>query len=663
MRKFIIYALLLISVVVTADLYGQYNKIYFYNMGRTYIMSGHYEDAIEMLNVMLKADDDAHEGYFLRGVAKYNLDDLLGAEMDFTKAIESNPVFTRAYQYRAITRSRMANYDDALKDYREAIALRPDITDSYYSRGITLLLNNQFQEAIYDFDIFIKQYSMICDAYINRGTAYLMLEDTVKAYEDFNRAIVTNRENPNGYSRLGSLYIAQHRYSEAIEELSMALKYDPDHIQSLFSRAISYSYENRPVEAVADFSAIIKLDSTLSLAYFNRALVRSQMGDYNNALTDYDNVIHYSPQNVLVYYNRAALNHRLGDLDGALYDYSKAIELYPDFANAYLGRSNIKYLLSDLSGSQSDKRIAEQKIAEYRSKLNDSTFSIYADTSRHFNQLLSFDNSGGFKNLSSKQSDIAMLPMFKFVPMAADTTLIADHYRYYREDAESFMADIERTDYDYTIDVSMVSGEGTMSLEQIYALDDLVGDEINHYVEPSWQQLFKRGMTQAIIKQYTSAINLYTRAIDLAPSNPFLYINRSTTRAEMIEFVSTIDNRYHRLTIDEDPVNRLKENNSHTYDYSEAIKDIDRAIELYPDYAYAYYNRANLYCLSGHTTEAIEDYTKAIELNVYFAEAYYNRGLLQIYLKDSYKGCLDVSKAGELGISQAYEVLKIYTEK
>ena len=77
--------------------------------------------------MLLRFDEDAYEGYFLRGIAKYNLDDLLGADADFSAAIEKNPVFTIAYTYRAITRSRLGNYDDALKDFHEAIELRPDL--------------------------------------------------------------------------------------------------------------------------------------------------------------------------------------------------------------------------------------------------------------------------------------------------------------------------------------------------------------------------------------------------------------------------------------------------------------------------------------------------------------------------------------------------------
>ena len=157
-------------------------------------------------------------------------------------------------------------------------------------------------------------------------------------------------------------------------------------------------------------------------------------------------------------------------------------------------------------------------------------------------------------------------------------------------------------------------------------------------------------------------MNTYTSAIDLNPANPFLYFNRSTTRAEMIDFISSIDNSYQRISINADPANRLNNNSKRTYSYDEAIADLNKAIKLFPDFAYSYYNRATLQALSGNLPEAFEDYTKAIELNPDFAEAYYNRGIVQILMKDTRKGCLDLSKAGELGIDEAYRILKRYAQ-
>ena len=55
-----------------------------------------------------------------------------------------------------------------------------------------------------------------------------------------------------------------------------------------------------------------------------------------------------------------------------------------------------------------------------------------------------------------------------------------------------------------------------------------------------------------------------------------------------------------------------------------------------------------------------DDYTKAISLEERLAEAYFNRGLALIYVKREAEGIADLSKAGELGIYQAYSVIKKY---
>ena len=660
MRKYILGIALAAALMCGTKSYAQYNREYFFWVGRSCMMNNDYQEAIRTLNTLLRFDENAFEGYFLRGIAKYNLDDLLGAEADFSTAIRMNPVYTQAYTYRAITRSRLGNYDDALQDFREAIELRPDLPGPYYSRGVTRLLNQQFTEAIDDFDKFIRQENKVADAFICRGLSYLHLKDTVRAYDNFNTAIRTNRENPNGYNRRGGLYMEQKRYPEAEADFNKAIECDSTYLLSYFNRALVYSNTRRPVDAIEDFSRVIELDSTSALTYFNRAILRTQIGDYNKALEDYDRVALYSPNNVLVYYNRAGLYAQLGDYDAAIRDYSRAIELYPDFANAYLSRSSLRYATKDLKGSRSDKETADRKIAEYRSKLNDSTFSIYADTSRQFNQLLSFENNftdEEYQQVNAKSADIALLPLFKFSLAQPDSTRNAEipqqFQPYYSEEAERFKKQIGLPL------LKWVNRDSDVPPDSLIAFDAANGDSIRTGSD-SWQIYFKRGLSQSLIKQYTSAISNYTAAIDRNPSNPFLYLNRSTTQSEMIDFVSSIDNSFQRIAIESDPANRLKTQSTRTYNYDEAIGDLNKAIKLLPDFAYSYYNRANLYCLSGQMSEALEDYTRAIELNPQFGEAYYNRGLIQIYLKDTHKGCLDMSKAGELGIQQAYKVLKIY---
>ena len=660
MRKIVVA--ILFALFAATSVVAQYNRDYFFYIGRKQMMESDFKEAIRTLNVLLRFDDKAYEGYFLRGIAKYNLDDLLGAEADFTEAIEKNPVFTTAFTYRAITRSRLGNYDDALNDFREAIELRPDLPNPYYSRGVTRLLNQQFEEAIEDFDNFIRYEKKVADAYINRGVCHLYLKDTVRAYADFDLGIRTNRESPNGYNRRGVLLLQQNRFEEAEQDFDMAVKCDSTLAMSFFNRALVYNETNRPMQSLSDLDRVIQLDSTSSITYFNRAIIRSRVGDYNRALDDYNKVAEYSPENVLVYYNRALLYQQLGEIERAKADYTKAIELYPDFANAYLGRSYLRHLLRDYKGARSDKQIAERKIAEYKSRLNDTTYSIYADTTRRFDKLLSFDSKltgSSFERITSRRTNnenMALLPMFKFTFTQDSTEQTATAKKYHSQRAEDFL---KRLDNPL---LAISCRESNLAPDSLVAINRRLKAKARNATS-SFEELFSLAISESLVKQYTNAVNTYTAAIQASPVNPFVYLNRATTQAEMIDFISSIESAYQRISIESDPARQLHNRTTRTYNYDEAIADLTKAIKLYPGFAYAYYNRANLLALSSKLPEAFEDYTKAIELNPNFAEAYYNRGLIQIYMKDTRKGCLDISKAGELGIEEAYEVLKNYTKQ
>ena len=70
-----------------------------------------------------------------------------------------------------------------------------------------------------------------------------------------------------------------------------------------------------------------------------------------------------------------------------------------------------------------------------------------------------------------------------------------------------------------------------------------------------------------------------------------------------------------------------------------------------------------MYALRGDYQRAIADYSQALILNQDLAEAWYNRGLSKIFAKHVEEGIEDLSKAGELGLYQAYSVIKKYREK
>ena len=188
------------------------------------------------------------------------------------------------------------------------------------------------------------------------------------------------------------------------------------------------------------------------------------------------------------------------------------------------------------------------------------------------------------------------------------------------------------------------------------------------------EKYFLRALYDNSGKQFNSALNSYGKAIETAKESAagydalysaFYHLNRGVLRAEMIEFISSIENNVQVLSLDDSGNTRARVRDQvvRQYDYTDAVEDMKKAAEMIPDLPYAYFNLGNLYCLSSEHIASIENYTKAISLYPYMGDAYFNRGLVLIYLKDKEKGCIDLSRAGELGVQDAYGVIKKYCEE
>ena len=96
---------------------------------------------------------------------------------------------------------------------------------------------------------------------------------------------------------------------------------------------------------------------------------------------------------------------------------------------------------------------------------------------------------------------------------------------------------------------------------------------------------------------------------------------------------------------------------------NKALQTLDRALTLSPGDAYIYYNRGCLYMQRGDMKAAADDFTRAIEKDPRLAEAYFNRGIIALRSGDTSAAMRDFSKAGELGIYQAYNLLKQCMQK
>ena len=651
---------ILLCLSAGLSLHAQWDKDVFMWRGRSALSDGKYALAIENFNILTRLDTTDHWSFFFRGIAKYNLGDIHGAADDFDRSVRINPLFTNGYHYRAIAESRQGQYDKALEDLEKAISLRPGQAGLYFSRGVTYFLSRRFDLAIKDFDHYIRKEPKDPSAYLNRGACHLFLGDTLSAMTNYNKAIKIDRFEPEGYIRRGRVYAEQKDFSKAIDDMNMAIQLDSTNTMAYFNRALMFYETNDYIAAMSDLDRVLRDDPGNALTLYNRALIYAQVGAFEEAIADMDRVININPDNVLAYFNRASMFIELGRWQDALEDYNRAIDLYPDFAKAYLNRSYVENMLGRKNESKADYKIAQRKIQEYHEK-NSRGVADFADTTRKYSSLLSLDADFAKKNfdnelLQHRDIDLRLRPLYRFS---------------LTEEREDRNIALSSRFENALIDRFLDQGEAPLSLNNSDSTGDYaLGDG---YEEGSAEACFVQSIIAVRDKRFPDALSLLDKAVNLAGNSfekdkysryykAFYLMNRAVLKAEMIDFIASLEGNVQTLSMDTDGAARARVSDkvARTYDYSDAIADLEEAIRILPDIPQLYYDLGNLLCLSEQPVGAMENYDMAIKLYPSMGDAYLNRGLVLIYLKDKEKGCIDLSRAGELGVREAYSNINKY---
>ncbi len=72
---------------------------------------------------------------------------------DYTKAIDINPRFVKAYYNRGLCCADNDEYDRAISDWTKAIEIDPLFADAYNNRGFALAYKGEYDRACSDLQI------------------------------------------------------------------------------------------------------------------------------------------------------------------------------------------------------------------------------------------------------------------------------------------------------------------------------------------------------------------------------------------------------------------------------------------------------------------------------------------------------------------------------
>jgi len=656
--------IVILFVIFALQASAQINVEYFMNKGINEFYNQKYTQSIQTFNMLIRAKPDLAEPHIFRGQAKMVLGDYRGAEFDFTRAVMLDSYNPDAYYYRGVVKSNLFNYYSALEDFRKSIERRPNNPNVFYSMGTTKIRMKDYVGAIENFDTLILLRPDIEEAFLNRAMAKAYLDRFDEAIVDCNAAIKLNFVFTEAYIQRGLYKNELDRYDEAMNDFDQAIRLEENNPLTYFYRGAAKIKVGDTLGALRDFNTVIKLDPYNDLTFYNRALIKMEMEDFESAIEDLKDVLRINPENVYTWYNMGYANMKLERYEDALESYSRAIEIFPDFAAAYMSRAGAKQELGDYEGAKNDHDIGIGIVNAVNSGEDFGMINQrYSSDSSYMKRIIEFEADFNSNNISggqiqNQQVFIQLRPNFNIVYLPSGKMIAEEHKTgYIYKPLDSYN---EKNDEFYY----GISGENHTLSDDIARYLSQKLDSVKYFDPFNQENYFRMGTFNAMMQNYNDALRSFNRAIELKPDYLEAYFNRANINFELIEHQFSIEESAPQITITQgDSPDPKKTKQPGIPDFSSVLADYDRVIALNPQMSFAYYNRGNIKNRMRDFEGAIQDYTTAMTLQPNFAEAFYNRALTLIYLKNTKDACLDLSKAGELGVQDAYNVIKRYCNK
>ncbi len=631
--------------------------------------------AIEINPFMLGA-------YNLRGITRLRLDKPASARDDFDKGLSYEPENVNMLMNSGIASINLKEYDTAISQYDKLLKFDKRNVPAILYRGIALVEKGDTTQALTEFGRAAKLNPYSPDAYTYLGMLRYQTKDYSGALESYNHLAELRPKDAFVYvNRAITKYnLDDMRGCEA--DLDEALRLDPKNKMAYQNRGLLRAESGDLNRAASDFSHALAIDPSDDITLFNRALIYIQTGETTNALQDLNIIIAKHPDFSAAYAQRAIVKRQMGDIKGSEMDYMTAMTFEEEQAK----RAKDNRLTADAgdtaddnkkdnkkSDKKTDKESTENQKEEKEGKKgsrgkNDTDMRKYdqmvvvADFGDNDDKLRQENKESIRGRVQDRDMVIDLEPAFSLSFFTADTLL--PNAPYYSPSVVEFNA-LGLSERKMVVTNREVAGDEVSA--KVFSMIGDVNKRIDE--DPGDPSLYLlRGTLYSIVMNYNSALTDFSACLLKDPDNKVALFNRAAARYKMVETIRDLDSD---ASPNIDMTGGLMGGSSTQgmrhditiLDYDLVMKDLERVAELEPDNEFAYYNMSLVLCQRKQMDEAEAMLNKAIDIYDQFAEAYFNRGIIRIYLGREEEGVADLSRAGELGMYKAYNVIKRHREK
>ncbi|UJR32034.1 hypothetical protein I4U23_019502 [Adineta vaga] len=577
----------------------------------------------------------------------------------FTRSIQADPTYVRAYFCRAYFHSQLNQYQQAYSDYTKIYHMFPDQNSSMVLRGNMLLAMGKLDLASFCVEVAANLQSLSGPEEDSLPSAMKMSASSsqqqaiVHAFlEHYDRALSTMEHECSlsptaaNFRMLGSLRIKAKRFDEAREAfercIQVCLNNSADQTEELHGAYLDLSkcliQLKRYSQAVEQLTTLLKLQhpNQSAEAYLQRGIAKMRMfahyspqelaklSSSRRPLLDINKSLVIEPNNAEAYVARAAWYARCERYSKGVLNCNEAIRLCPNLVRAYLYRGCLKY-----------------SIRLYDHAINDLTKALQIDPScshGYYNRALCYIRRG---NLSYALKDFAIVLCLassirsnKTQLLELETYVNRGLLHYEHKDFQNALVDFE-----HALDLVLNSRDD----KKIYTLKHRLIYTIGqcHHRLAQFNKAIEQFSSSEIADRLMSDTN-YRHDVWIALGNVYMDMSDNKSKAKATTFFQRV---IHENPLHEHARLHLGYSLRQRDYYQRAWLQFSALLRLNPKHVRALEARAIVCLQMNHPREAFIDLNQALHFEPSSAQLLTNRGIIQQFLGDNRSAMCDYRAA------------------
>lgn len=329
MKKIIIT---LIFLLTYSWMYAQSAGKEAYDRAIDYMNKGNVEQGFEYLNQSLAKDPLFYDALYARGFYLFTQADYENAIIDYDSLLVHHPQDTAAYRYRGLSRMYLKNFQEAEKDLLTSLSLDSTDHSIYSDLGYFYYQTMAYDAAKHYLDKSIRIKPSRFAIY-QKAQIHYSLNEFNETLAALARLLKEDPKDADALRLQALVYLNTKKFPEAIKLYEQLLANgDISEPDDFLNWGLTHYIQKKYTQALVYFNTPKK--HTDSELYYYTGLAYYKLKDNKKALKALDKAVQYitesGEEQAPVFYDRAIVRSTMKDNSGATQDYLQAVALLPE---------------------------------------------------------------------------------------------------------------------------------------------------------------------------------------------------------------------------------------------------------------------------------------------------------------------------------------------